>query len=40
MNMIALAPIQNCKQSFECLRCGHQESRRIEVTNKPMLAVG
>jgi transcription elongation factor Elf1 len=29
--MVALAPIENSKQTFECLRCGHQESRRTEV---------
>jgi hypothetical protein len=40
MNMIALAPIQNCKQTFECLRCGYQEARRMEATSKPMLSVG
>jgi transcription elongation factor Elf1 len=30
MNMIATGALQNSKQSFQCLRCGHEETRRIE----------
>jgi transcription elongation factor Elf1 len=29
--MMALAPVKDSKQTFECLRCGHQETRRPEV---------
>jgi hypothetical protein len=36
MNMIATTEVHNCKQVFECLRCGHQETRRIEEGGKPL----
>jgi hypothetical protein len=32
MNMVATAPIQNSKQSFECMRRGHQDNRRDETS--------
>jgi hypothetical protein len=42
MHMIATEKVLNSQQAFECLRCGHQETRRIEergLTNlKVMLA--
>jgi hypothetical protein len=28
--MIALARSSSGKQTYECLRCGHQETRKIE----------
>ena len=30
MHMIATEKVLNSKQAFECLRCGHQETRRSE----------
>lgn len=30
MSMVAISEIHNTKQAFECLRCGHQETRRTE----------
>jgi transcription elongation factor Elf1 len=30
MRMIAKGDIKNSKQSFECLRCGHEETQRVE----------
>lgn len=30
MNMIAIEPVANKKQKFECLRCGHQEDRNAD----------
>jgi hypothetical protein len=38
--MVALAPIQNSRQTFECLRCGHQETLRMDMTSKPMPVSG
>jgi predicted RNA-binding Zn-ribbon protein involved in translation (DUF1610 family) len=32
MNMIATAPVKNSQQPFECLRCGHKETRRTATT--------
>jgi hypothetical protein len=40
MNMIATSEVKNSKQDFQCLRCGHQESRRSEATSTPLRAVG
>jgi len=40
MNMIATSELMNSRQDFQCLRCGHQESRRMEATGKPLLAAG
>jgi hypothetical protein len=31
MLMIATAQVLNSKQDFECLRCGHYETRRTEM---------
>jgi transcription elongation factor Elf1 len=28
MKMIAVTLLTNCKQTFQCLRCGHEETRR------------
>jgi len=30
MNMIATTELHNSKQTFECLRCGHKEIRKVE----------
>jgi Zn ribbon nucleic-acid-binding protein len=30
MNMVAVTPIANGQQAFECLRCGHAEKRKSE----------
>jgi hypothetical protein len=32
MNMVATAPVKNSQQPFECLRCGHKETRRTATT--------
>ena len=39
MNMIATSEQSNSRQDFQCLRCGHQETRRLNGPNRPMLAV-
>ena len=30
MSMIATWPLKNGRQTFECLRCGHKETRQVE----------
>jgi transcription elongation factor Elf1 len=40
MFMIATSEVTNSKQDFQCLRCGHQESRRSEAMSKPISAAG
>ena len=40
MKMIAATPIKDSKQTVECLRCAHQETRRVEIAGMPKLSVG
>jgi hypothetical protein len=30
MRMIVSSPLKNCRESYECLRCGHTETLRID----------
>jgi tRNA(Ile2) C34 agmatinyltransferase TiaS len=33
MRMIVISPLKNSKEGYECLRCGHTETLRIDDAN-------